>query len=85
MLKCEALSRLYKTRLWPILYGNLEKYMRCLEEYLEGEKYSDIKHEHVANQIYTMFDIRRAHASSAGNFSPHCIAICIAGAIYPDR
>ncbi len=68
-----------------MLYGNLEKYTRSLKEYLEGEKYSDLKHGHVADQIYTMFDISRAHASSVGNFSPHCIGICMAGAIYPYR
>ncbi len=36
-------------------------------DYLEGEKYSQIRHEYVAGQVFAMSDTSRAHNRIAGN------------------
>jgi len=37
------------------------------EEYLEGEKYSQVKHEFVDGKVYAMVGVSLAHASIVGN------------------
>ncbi|MBA2410539.1 MAG: Uma2 family endonuclease [Gammaproteobacteria bacterium] len=38
------------------------------QEYLEGEQYSDVRHEYVAGHVYAMVGASRAHNLIAGNF-----------------
>ncbi len=37
------------------------------EEYLEGENYSEVKHEYVNGHIYAMVGVSRAHGTITGN------------------
>lgn len=37
-------------------------------EYLEGEQYSDVRHEYVAGHVYAMVGASRAHNLIVGNF-----------------
>lgn len=37
------------------------------EEYLEGEKHSDVRHEYIAGQVYAMVGASRNHNQIAGN------------------
>lgn len=39
-----------------------------IEEYLEGEKYSDIKHEYAGGEVYAMIGTSRTHNRIAGAF-----------------
>lgn len=39
------------------------------EEYLEGEKYSDVKHEYVGGQVYAMVGASRPHNAITVNLS----------------
>jgi Uma2 family endonuclease len=43
-------------------------YSMSVEEYLEAEKYSDVRHEYLAGVIYAMAGASDAHNTIAGNF-----------------
>ncbi|MGI8739907.1 MAG: Uma2 family endonuclease [Gammaproteobacteria bacterium] len=49
--------------------STLEKIVRITpQEYLDGEQYSDIRHEYVAGHVYAMVGASKAHNLIAGSF-----------------
>jgi hypothetical protein len=46
-----------------------------LEEYLEGEQRSEVRHEYVTGQVYAMVGASRAHKLSRSILQRRCVRI----------
>jgi Uma2 family endonuclease len=46
-----------------------------LEEYLEGEQRSEVRHEYVTGQVYAMVGASRAHNTISLNLARRCVRI----------